>query len=100
MGDASGLRAAHLRHMAAHLRSLASLEPLESLRRHLRRLAAQHDEAAATLELAIHPAADGTGQAMGSAADSCGPKQIGLRLSEPDRLINHISKARGRSSAV
>src|ERR1051326_1833364 len=71
MGDAFGLRAAHLRHMAAHLRSLASLEPLESLRRHLRRLAAQHDEAPATLQIAIHPAADGSGQAMGSGPDSC-----------------------------
>ncbi len=42
------------RDMAAHFRTLAELEPLASLRRHLRRLAAQHDEVAANLE-ALQP---------------------------------------------
>jgi hypothetical protein len=40
----------HYRDMAEHLRVLAELEPLPSLRRHLRRLAQQHDEMAADLE--------------------------------------------------
>jgi hypothetical protein len=40
----------HYRDMAEHFRVLAELEPLASLRRHLRRLAAQHDEMAADLE--------------------------------------------------
>jgi hypothetical protein len=44
------LRAQHYRDMAAHLRSLAEIEPLAGLRRHLRQLAAQHDCAAADLE--------------------------------------------------
>ena len=44
------LRAEHYRDMAAHFRALADAEPLASLRRHLRWLAAQHDEAAVELE--------------------------------------------------
>jgi hypothetical protein len=40
----------HYRDMAAHFRSLADTEPLASLRRHLRRLAAQHEEAAGRIE--------------------------------------------------
>jgi hypothetical protein len=44
------LRAQHYRDMAAHLRSLAEIEPLAPLRRHLQRLAAHHDEVAAGLE--------------------------------------------------
>lgn len=52
MGHGAGLRAPHLREMAAHFRSLATIEPLTSLRWRLRRLAAQHDEAAADLEIA------------------------------------------------
>jgi hypothetical protein len=66
MADGAGFRVAHLRDMAAHFRSLASLEPLESLRRHLRRLAAQHDEAAANLEII-----DRSGQTIGAETDSC-----------------------------
>src|SRR5438045_6711350 len=46
------LRAEHYRDMAAHFRALADAEPLASLRRHLRRLAAQRDEAAVELEAA------------------------------------------------
>jgi len=44
------LRAEHWREMAAHFRSLAESEPLASLRRHLRRLAAEYDEVASELE--------------------------------------------------
>lgn len=40
----------HYRDMAEHFRVLAELEPLPSLRRHLKRLAAQHDQMAAELE--------------------------------------------------
>jgi hypothetical protein len=40
----------HYRELAAHFRSLADTEPLPGLRRHLRQLAAQHDEVAAGLE--------------------------------------------------
>jgi len=40
----------HYREMAEHFRVLAELEPLPSLRRHLRRLAEQHDEMASELE--------------------------------------------------
>jgi hypothetical protein len=50
MQRSAGLRAQHYRDMAAHFRSLAELEPLAGLRRHLRQLAAQHDEVAAGLE--------------------------------------------------
>ena len=39
----------HYRDMAEHFRVLAELEPLASLRRHLRRLAQQHEEMAADL---------------------------------------------------
>src|SRR5438045_8419245 len=46
------LRAEHYRDMAAHLCALADAEPLASLRRHVRRLAAQRDEAAVELEAA------------------------------------------------
>jgi hypothetical protein len=51
-------QAEHYRDMAAHLRSLAETEPLVSLRRHLQRLAEQHDEVAAGLE---EPQSDGDG---------------------------------------
>jgi hypothetical protein len=40
----------HYRKMAARFRLMADIEPLASLRRHLRRLAAQHDEIAAEME--------------------------------------------------
>ena len=50
-------RAEHYRDMATHFRSLADSEPLASLRRHLRRLAMQHDEMAADLEAARSVAA-------------------------------------------
>ena len=43
-------KAQHYRDMAAHFRSLAETEPLASLRRHLRRLAAQHEEVARRIE--------------------------------------------------
>jgi len=52
MQHGARLRAEHYRDMAAHFRSLADTEPLASLRRHLRRLAAQHDQFAAELEMA------------------------------------------------
>ena len=42
--------AGHYRDMAEHFRTLAEIEPLASLRRHLTRLATQHDEMAADLE--------------------------------------------------
>ena len=45
----------HYRDMAAHFRVLAELEPLPSLRRHLRRLAEQHEEMAADLEQQASP---------------------------------------------
>jgi hypothetical protein len=44
------LRAEHYREIATRFRLMAEIEPLASLRRHLRRLAAQHDELAAGLE--------------------------------------------------
>jgi len=44
------LRVQHYRDIAVHLRSLAEIEPLAGLRRHLRRLAAQHYELAERLE--------------------------------------------------
>ena len=43
------LRAEHYRDKAAQFRELAEVEHLPSLRRHLRRLAAQHDKAAADI---------------------------------------------------
>jgi hypothetical protein len=50
MQHGARLRVQHYRDMAVHFRSLAEIEPLASLRRHLRRLAEQHDELAARLE--------------------------------------------------
>lgn len=50
MREGARLRAEHCRDMAARFRSLAEIEPLASLRRHLRRLAAQHDDMATELE--------------------------------------------------
>ena len=50
MQNGTWLRAQHYRDMAASFRRLAETEPLASLRRHLRRLAVQHDEAATGLE--------------------------------------------------
>jgi len=55
MRNGARLRSEHYRDMAVHFRALAETEPLTSLRRHLRRLAAQHDELAADMET---PAAD------------------------------------------
>lgn len=52
MKCAALIRAEHYRDMAAHFRCLAETEPLATLRRHLRRLAGQHDEMAAKLEAA------------------------------------------------
>ena len=45
----------HYRDMAEHFRVLAELEPLPSLRRHLKRLAAQHGQRAAELEQPTSP---------------------------------------------
>ena len=45
----------HYRALAAHFRSLAETEPLASLRRHLRQLAAEHDQVAAELEETQEP---------------------------------------------
>lgn len=42
--------AEHYRALAMHFRSLAETEPLPGLRRHLRQLAAEHDQVAAGLE--------------------------------------------------
>jgi hypothetical protein len=47
--------AEHYRELAAHFRSLADTEPLPGLRRHLRQLAAQHDQVAADLDEAEEP---------------------------------------------
>jgi len=47
MPHGARLRAEHYRNKAAQFRELAEIEHLPSLRRHLRRLAAQHDKAAA-----------------------------------------------------
>ena len=59
MQHGAKLRAEQYRDMAAHLRSLADIEPLSSLRWHLRRLAALHDDAAADLlEEALSEEAD------------------------------------------
>ena len=44
------VRAEHYREIATRFRLMADVEPLASLRRHLRRLAAQHDELAAGFE--------------------------------------------------
>jgi hypothetical protein len=49
------MNAEHYRGMAAHFRTLAEVEPLASLRRHLKRLAAQHDEIAEDLEQQAGP---------------------------------------------
>ena len=52
--------AEHYRGLAAHFRSLADVEPLPGLRRHLRQLAAQHDEVAVDLEEAQSEEPDAT----------------------------------------
>jgi hypothetical protein len=52
MQHGARLRAEHHRDIATRFRLMAEIEPLASLRRHLRRLAAQHDELAAGLETA------------------------------------------------
>jgi len=49
MSDADQ-KAQQCREIAAHFRSLAEIEPAESLRRQLQRLAARHDQLAADLE--------------------------------------------------
>jgi hypothetical protein len=54
--------------MAAHFRELAITEPLASLRRHLRLLAAQHEEAA-DLEIAKSTSTFRAGQTPGSIAN-------------------------------
>lgn len=53
MKRAALLRAEHYRDMARRFRLLADVEPLHSLRRHLRRVAAQHDVMASELEAAL-----------------------------------------------
>jgi len=45
--DAARAQEDHYREVAARLRLMADIEPLASVRRHLRWLAAQHDEVAA-----------------------------------------------------
>jgi hypothetical protein len=44
-------QAAHYREQAAHFRSLAEMEPLASLRRHLLGLVRQYEELAASAEV-------------------------------------------------
>ena len=44
------VQAAHYRETAAQFRAMADIEPLASVRRHLRWLAAQYDEMAAELD--------------------------------------------------
>jgi hypothetical protein len=44
-------QAAHYREQAAHFRSLAEMEPLASLRRHLMGLVRQYEELAASAEV-------------------------------------------------
>ena len=56
------VRAEHYREIATRFRLMADVEPLASLRRHLRRLAAQHDELPAGLEPA-QPIDQGSPQA-------------------------------------
>ena len=53
MQDGARLRAQRQRDIAAEFRVLAELEPVASLRRHLERLAARHDELAADLERSL-----------------------------------------------
>jgi hypothetical protein len=55
----------HHREMAERFRLLAETEPLASLRRQLRRLAAQHDEVAAGLEEPQPDEAGAPGAALG-----------------------------------
>ena len=50
MQHGTRLRAEHHREIATRFRLMAEMESLASLRRDLRRLAAQHDELAAGLE--------------------------------------------------
>jgi hypothetical protein len=50
MQDGARLRAQNCREVAAHFRALADIEPAESLRRQLHRLAARHDQLATDLE--------------------------------------------------
>jgi hypothetical protein len=45
----------HYRDMAEHFRRLAEIEPLATLRRHLKRLAEQHGQRAAELEQQTSP---------------------------------------------
>lgn len=63
MPDGARLRVQHYHEMAAHLRSLANLEPLASLRQQLRLLAAQHDDVATELETPQTTSSPGTQQA-------------------------------------
>jgi hypothetical protein len=65
MQHGARLRAEHYRDMAAHFRSLAETEHLASLRRHLHRLAAQHDEVAADLETLLKSDQHAVGTAPG-----------------------------------
>jgi hypothetical protein len=44
-------QAAHYRELATRFRQMADIEPLASLRRHLKRLAAQHDEIADSIDM-------------------------------------------------
>jgi len=51
----SSMNVDHYRDMAEHFRRLAEVEPLATLRRHLKRLAEQHDQMAAELEQQTSP---------------------------------------------
>ena len=63
--DAARVQEDHYREVAARLRLMADIEPLASLRRHLRQLAAQHDEVAAGLEEPQSDEAGAPGVALG-----------------------------------
>ena len=61
LADAEHVQEEHYREVAARLRLMADLEPLASVRRHLRWLAKEHDEVANAVRLpeqsaAIEPA--------------------------------------------
>ena len=94
MQDGARLRAQHCREVAAHFRSLADVEPAESLRRQLGRLAARHDQLAADLE----PQADGENApraALGLVREAIDaePYRIGPRIKKLRGLLAKLDPA-------
>jgi len=76
------LQAAHHREVAAEFRALAHIEPSDSLRQHLQRLAERHDGLAAGLEL--DDADKGTAEPAG--AWRAFPEQRKQRIEEPKSI--------------